>query len=175
MQGHGFAITGRLRKLGANPSLGVDLESGISGDMFSVARIALASQRAIDNAESRATTGSLPPTSTIQCREALGWITLQGARMLGLGDRIGSLTPGKQADVTILRADDLNIWPVHDPVSSAVMQAGLANVDTVLVAGEFRKRGGRLLYPQLALRKNQLLASGQRILGELGLLAAGAI
>lgn len=173
-QGHGFAITGRLRKLGAKPSLGVDLESGISGDLFSVARMALASQRAFDNAEARARTGKLPPTSSIHCREALEWITIEGARMLKMEDRIGSLTPGKQADLILVRADDLNMWPVHDPVTSLVMQASVANVDTVLVAGEIRKRHGKLLYPQLALRKQQLLASGQRILDELGLLPEGA-
>ena len=173
-QGHGFAITGRLRKLGAKPSLGVDLESSISGDLFSVARMALASQRAIDNAESRASTGQLPTTSSIHCREALEWITIEGARMLKMEDRIGSLTPGKQADVILVRADDLNMWPVHDPVTSVVMQASVANVDTVLIAGEFRKRHGRLLYPQLELRKQQLLSSGQRILDELGLLPEGA-
>ena len=169
-QGHGFAITGRLRKLGVQPSLGVDLESAISGDLFGVARAALASQRAMDNAASRAATGKLPETSTIHCREALGWITIEGARMLKMDDRIGSLTPGKQADVILIRADDLNMWPVHDPVTSVVMQANTGNVDTVMVAGEFRKRHGKLLYPQLGQRKEELLASGQRILGELGLL-----
>ena len=169
-QGHGFAITGRLRKLGVQPSLGVDLESAISGDLFGVARAALASQRAMDNAASRASTGKLPETSTIHCREALGWITIEGARMLKMDDRIGSLTPGKQADVILIRADDLNMWPVHDPVTSVVMQANTGNVDTVMVAGEFRKRHGKLLYPQLGQRKEELLASGQRILGELGLL-----
>ena len=169
-QGHGFAITGRLRKLGVQPSLGVDLESAISGDLFGVARAALASQRAMDNAASRATTGKLPETSTIHCREALGWITIEGARMLKMDDRIGSLTPGKQADVILIRADDLNMWPVHDPVTSVVMQANTGNVDTVMVAGEFTKRHGKLLYPQLGQRKEELLASGQRILGELGLL-----
>ena len=169
-QGHGFAITGRLRKLGVQPSLGVDLESAISGDLFGVARAALASQRAMDNADSRTATGKLPGTSTIHCREALGWITIEGARMLKMDDRIGSLTPGKQADVILIRADDLNMWPVHDPVTSVVMQANTGNVDTVMVAGEFRKRHGKLLYPPLGQRKEELLASGQRILGELGLL-----
>ena len=170
LQGHGFAITGRLRKLGAAPSLGVDLESAISGDLFTVARVALASQRGFDNAESRATAGKLPDTSTIHCREALGWITLEGARMLKMESRIGSLTPGKQADVILIRADDLNMWPVHDPVTSVVMQAGTGNVDTVLIAGEIRKRHGKLVYPHLAQRKEELRASGRRILGALGLL-----
>jgi len=169
LQGHGFAITGRLRKLGAQPSLGVDLESGISGDLFTVARVALASQRAFDNAESRAATGKLPDSSTVRCREALGWITMEGARMLKMEDRIGSLTPGKQADVVMVRADDLNMWPVHDPVASVVMQAAIGNVDTVFVAGQVRKRRGKLAYSKLEQRKLELLASGRRILAELGL------
>jgi 5-methylthioadenosine/S-adenosylhomocysteine deaminase len=147
----------------------VDLESGISGDLFTVARMALASQRAFDNAQARAATGKLPETSTIRCREALGWITLEGARMLKMEDRIGSLAPGKQADVTLVRADDLNMWPVHDPVTSVVMQANSGNVDTVLVAGQVRKHRGKLLYPKLGQRKQELLESGKRILDEMGL------
>ena len=171
-QGHGFAITGRLRKLGAQPSLGVDLESGISGDMFSVARMALATQRAMDNDESRRETGKLPDTSSITCREALGWITIEGAKMLKMEDRIGSLSPGKQADVVIVRADALNMWPVHDPVLSLITQASVANIETVLVAGEYRKKNNKLRYRELDVKKQQLLASGHRILSELGLAPA---
>ena len=171
-QGHGFAITGRLRKLGAQPSLGVDLESGISGDMFSVARMALATQRAMDNDESRREAGKLPDTSSITCREALGWITIEGAKMLKMEDRIGSLSPGKQADVVIVRADALNMWPVHDPVLSLITQASVANIETVLVAGEYRKKNNKLRYRDLDAKKQQLLASGHRILSELGLAPA---
>ncbi len=170
-QGHGFAITGRLRALGAQPSLGVDLESGISGDMISVARMALATQRAIDNDLSRRDTGKLPSTSTITCREALAWITIEGARMLRMDQRIGSLSVGKQADVVVIRADDLNMWPVHDPVASVVSQASLANIEHVLIAGVFRKRDTRLLGDDLAAHKTALAASGRRILSEMGLLA----
>lgn len=168
-QGHGFAITGRLRKLGAAPSLGVDLESGISGDMLSVARIALASQRALDNDESRRTKGKLPDTSSITAREALSWITLDGAKMLKASHRIGSLAPGKQADLVLVRADTLNMWPLHDPVTSLVMQASLANIDSVMIAGEWKKRGGKLLYPRLAERMSELRDSGARILDEMGI------
>jgi 5-methylthioadenosine/S-adenosylhomocysteine deaminase len=64
-QGHGHPITGRLRTLGTSPSIGVDLESAISGDMFTVARMALASQRALDNAAERAKSGGIPATSTV--------------------------------------------------------------------------------------------------------------
>ena len=169
VQGHGFPITGRLRKLGAQPSLGVDLESGMSGDMFTVARIALATQRAIDNAESKRVTGKLPATSTITTREALEWITLEGARMLKLERRIGSLAPGKQADLIMIRADDLNMWPVHQPVPSIVSQTSVANVANVMIAGQWKKWQGQLAYPHLAKRKAELFASGHRILSELGL------
>jgi hypothetical protein len=171
-QGHGFAITGRLRGMGAQPSLGVDLESCISGDMFTVARMALATQRAMDNDESRREAGKLPDTSSITCREALGWITIEGAKMLKMEDRIGSLSPGKQADVVIVRADALNMWPVHDPVLSLITQASVANIETVLVAGEYRKKNNKLRYRDLDAKKQQLLASGHRILSELGLAPA---
>jgi cytosine/adenosine deaminase-related metal-dependent hydrolase len=172
-QGHGHPITGRLRDAGHPPSLGVDLESAIAGDMFTVARIALASQRALDNVASRETHGQLPATSTLSCDDALGWITLRGAEALGLADRIGSLTPGKQADVILLRADTLNMRPLHDPVAAVIMQGAPANVDTVLVDGEFRKRHGKLLYASLARRLDELDASGQRIAAGLNdLLAA---
>jgi 5-methylthioadenosine/S-adenosylhomocysteine deaminase len=166
-QGHGHPITGRLRKLGAAPSLGVDLESVISGEMLTAARIALSHQRSLDNAAFRASNGGIPETSTIPAREALAWITAEGARMLGMQDRIGSISPGKQADLVFIRADALNLWPVHDPVSTVVMQASLANIDSVMVAGEWRKRDGKLLFQDLERVKADLYRSGCRILTEL--------
>jgi 5-methylthioadenosine/S-adenosylhomocysteine deaminase len=167
-QGHGHPITGRLSALGAAPALGVDLESSFSGDMLTQSRVALGHQRALDNAASRARDGKIPDTSTIPTRAALGWITTEGARMLRMQDRIGALAPGMQADLVMLRADDLNIWPVHDPISSVVLQAGLANVDSVMIAGEWRKRHGKLLRVDLASLRDELARSGRRILGALG-------
>jgi cytosine/adenosine deaminase-related metal-dependent hydrolase len=166
-QGHGHPITGRLRDAGHAPSLGADLESSIAGDMFTVARMALASQRALDNAASRELHGQLPQTSTLSCDDALSWITMRGAEALGLADEIGSLTPGKQADVVLVRADTINMRPLHDPVAALVMQASPSNVDTVLVAGEFRKRHGELTYAALGRRLDELDTSGRRIAGGL--------
>ncbi|HKV06203.1 MAG TPA: amidohydrolase family protein [Candidatus Acidoferrales bacterium] len=167
-QGHGHPIIGRLRKLGAAPSLGVDLESVISGDMLTVARIALSHQRSLDNAAHRAATGGIPETTTIPVRDALSWVTVEGARMLGLQDRIGTIAPGKQADLVFIRADALNVWPVHDPVATVIMQASLANIDSVMVAGAWRKRDGQLLFRDLDRVKAELSRSGSRILSELG-------
>jgi len=168
-QGHGHPITGRLRALGRAPSLGVDLESVMSGDMLSQARIALGMQRTLDNAAYRAAHGSIPPTSTITTREALGWVTVEGARMLGALDRIGSLAPGKQADLVVIRASDLNMQPVHDPVSSVVFQTSLANIDSVMVAGTWQKRGGQLLAGDLSTHLARLRESGEKIVRAMSL------
>jgi 5-methylthioadenosine/S-adenosylhomocysteine deaminase len=166
-QGHGHPITGRLRALGAGPSVGVDLESAVSGDMFTVARMALASQRALDNAAERGRSGGIPPTSTIPAAEALDWITTRGAAMLGMADRIGSLAPGKQADIAVMSLGPLAMWPVHDAVASVVMQGSGARVRDVLVAGTFAKRDGRLLRSDLAAMRQKLAESGERILAHL--------
>lgn len=168
-QGHGHPITGRLRALGHAPSLGVDLESVISGDMLTQARVALGMQRTLDNAAYREAHGTIPPTSTVSTREALQWATVEGARMLGMLDRIGTLAAGKQADLVVIRADDLNMQPVHDAVSAVVMQASLANIDSVMVAGQWKKRGGRLLDVDLAPALSALRASGEKITRALGL------
>lgn len=166
-QGHGFPITGKVRAAGGLLSLGVDLESVLSGDMFTVARMALGMQRALDNDASRRETGAIPETSTITTREALRWITIDGARALGLDSRIGTLTPGKQADITVLHLDDLNMWPLHDPVSTIVMQAGPRNIEAVMIAGQFLKRNRVLHVGDLSPAKAALAKSGWRIAEEL--------
>ncbi len=168
-QGHGHPLTGRLRQFGRAPSLGADLESVLSGDMLSQARIALGIQRSLDNVAYRQTHGSMPPTSTITTREALAWVTVEGARMLGQLDRIGSLAPGKQADLVLIRASDLNMQPVHDPVSSVVFQTSLANMDSVMVAGQWKKRQGQLLGVSLPPLLDRLQASGRKITQAMGL------
>ena len=89
--------------------------------------------------------------------------------MLKQSHRIGSLAASKQADLVMIRASDLNMQPVHDPVSSVVMQASLANIDSVMVSGRWKKRHGRLLGVDLAPQLAALQASGQKIVKALSL------
>ncbi|MGY3365078.1 cytosine/adenosine deaminase-related metal-dependent hydrolase [Bradyrhizobium sp. GM2.4] len=167
IQGHGFPITGRLLKRGVRPTIGIDLESVLAGDLFSAARVALSMQRALDNAESRKASGTIPATTTIPVREALRWITTEGARMLGREDQIGSLTPGKLADLVIINCSDLNLVPVHDPVSTVVMQTSLANIEAVMIGGVWKKRNGRLLAEGLGAKKELLVQSGRRLVHDI--------
>jgi cytosine/adenosine deaminase-related metal-dependent hydrolase len=161
--GHGEPLTLRLRKLGGRISLGSDVESAMSGDMFTVTRFALQVARHRDNLEALTKQDSGPDHITVTAREALRWSTIEGARMLGLDDRIGSLTPGKQADIVLLDARKLNMFPVIDPVAAIVLQAGIVNVDTVLIAGNMRMRGGHLVEKPRAEEMEALQRSGRRI------------
>jgi cytosine/adenosine deaminase-related metal-dependent hydrolase len=165
--GHGHPITGRLRALGSAPSVGVDLESAISGDMFTVARMTLASQRALDNAAERARSGGIPATSSIPAAEAFDWITTQGAAMLGMSERIGSISVGKQADIAVMSLGPLAMWPVHDAVATVVMQGSGARMRDVMVAGTFAKRDGKLAWPDIDGVRTKLSQSGEHILAKL--------
>ncbi|MGX1170518.1 cytosine/adenosine deaminase-related metal-dependent hydrolase [Bradyrhizobium sp. USDA 372] len=167
IQGHGFPITGCLLKRGVRPTIGIDLESVLAGDLLSAARVALSMQRALDNAESRKTSGTIPATTTIPIREALRWITTEGARMLGREHQIGSLTPGKLADLVIINASDLNLHPVHDPIATVVMQTSLANIEAVMIGGAWKKRNGRLLVGGLETKKELLAQSGRRLVQDI--------
>ncbi|WP_262047657.1 amidohydrolase family protein [Bradyrhizobium sp. Bra78] len=167
IQGHGFPITGRLLKRGVRPTIGIDLESVLAGDLFGVARVALSMQRALDNAESRKVSGTIPATTTIPVREALRWITIEGARMLGRDNQIGSLTPGKLADLVIINASDLNLFPVHDPIATVVMQTSLANIEAVMIGGSWKKRNGQLLVAGLEAKKELLAQSGRRLVQDI--------
>ena len=114
--------------------------------------------------------GGAPEHLTIGCREALEWATIGGARAFRMEDRIGTLSPGKKADIVMLRANDINMAPVYDPIYSIVDIAGAGNVDTVIIDGVVRKENGRLTFPAdvLERRLQELAESGARIMREAG-------
>jgi 5-methylthioadenosine/S-adenosylhomocysteine deaminase len=66
--------------------------------------------------------------------------TIDGARDLGIADKVGSLTPGKRADLILLRTTDVNMAPVGDPFEALVALAQPGNVDTVVVDGRILRR-----------------------------------
>ena len=81
---------------------------------------------------------------SISARQILELATINGARDLGIADRVGSLTPGKRADLILVRTTDLNMAPLGDPVQAIVRSAQPHNVDTVIVDGRILKRGGQM-------------------------------
>lgn len=163
-------VSGRLLALGAMPSLGIDSVPLANSDFFNEMRLAMLYQRALDLRTAYRSGGPPLDRLPVPPRQVLEWATIGGARALCMEDRIGSLTPGKQADVVLIDGLALNMFPVHEPTFSAVQQAHAANVDTVLVDGIVRKRGGKLVYADdlLARRREELLHSVSRIIAESG-------
>lgn len=168
--GYGDPLTGLLQDCGGLIAIGSDVEPSARGDMFTAMRVTLQHERGRRIVELGKTPEGKPFDMPATVRHALEWATINGAKMARLDHKVGSLTVGKEADVLMLRATDINMAPVWEPIASVVMQAGVANVDTVLVAGKAVKRGGKLLYPQLAEKAKALRASGERILTDFGLL-----
>ncbi len=158
----------RVLALGGFPSIGSDIEVSVAGDMFHVMRYALQTTRLFSNLERQA--NGLPPSEKAEffSRDALKWATINNAKALCMEDRIGSLTPGKQADIIMLNSKDLNLFPVLQPTESVVFNAYPSNVDSVWVAGKKVKENGKLLFSdeKLAKVKEELGEAVERLLKE---------
>jgi cytosine/adenosine deaminase-related metal-dependent hydrolase len=138
--------------VGIRPGLSIDVEVALASDMFTQMRAlhAIQRMRAVNAAY-----GTDAAPQRISTRDVLDFATLQGARANGLGDVTGSLTPGKEGDVLVVRADDVNNMPLNDAVGTLVLGADARNVETVLVAGTPRKWAGALVGVDLdALRED---------------------
>jgi cytosine/adenosine deaminase-related metal-dependent hydrolase len=159
-----------FRAAGGLPSIGIDVEPFCSGQMFREMQAALLFARGRE-IRSNALRGNSPFRELpVRTREALEWATIGGARAFRMENRIGTLSPGKKADIVMLRARDINMAPVWDPVYSIVEIAGAGNVDTVIIDGVVRKQDGRLTFAAdvLARRLDELAESGARIMREAG-------
>ena len=164
--GYGDPLTGVLSAKNAPISIGTDVEPAVGSDLFTCMRITLQHERNRGIMESVTSSGSRPQLSALTCRDALSWVTTGAAKIAGLDCKVGSLTPGKQADIVMLRADDINMVPAHDLVGCVVMQASPANVDTVMIAGRIVKRSGKLLFNNLQNKMAALQSSGERIVSD---------
>jgi cytosine/adenosine deaminase-related metal-dependent hydrolase len=152
--GFGWPETGRMLAAGLRPALSTDDCPACGGDMFSTMRTAYAVQRGLDGG--------------LRSRDVLEFATIDGARACGLGARTGSITPGKDADVILLRADDPTVFPANNPVGTIVIAGHPGLVDTVLVAGRVVKRDGILVGVDLPALRTRLLESRDRIAAAAG-------
>ena len=161
--GMGHPVITRAMQRGMRPSLSCDVISSNSGDMFAQMRIGLQFARAMSN-DVEIAHNRMVEQLDLGVRDALRWGTVNGAHAMGLEDRIGSLTSGKQADVIVIGGDRINMIPMADPVGTLVAQANAANVDHVLVAGEFVKRDGELIGVDLGRVRKLAEESSQRVI-----------
>ncbi len=141
--GHGMPPIQRCLDRGMRPSLSVDVETTVSGDLFAQMRSVLTLQRAQINEQRLAGATNLPAVLT--SRDVMEFATIEGARAMGLDGICGTLTPGREADVIMLRTDRINVLPINDPIGVVVRGMDSSNVDSVFIAGKAKKRRGQLV------------------------------
>lgn len=168
--GHGWPATGRLLAAGIRPSLSIDVCCSNGGHLFGTMRATIGTERGFANERARERGEPSVSRMDLLCRDVLEFATIEGARACGLDAKVGSLSPGKRADVIVVRADGLAMTPMNNPVGAFVYNAHPGLVDTVLVDGAVVKRGGVLVGVDVARVRRLAIESRDDILAR----AAGA-
>jgi 5-methylthioadenosine/S-adenosylhomocysteine deaminase len=140
--GHGMPSIQDALDHGMRPSLSCDHAATVGQDMFGIMRTVFELQRLFILQRRRNGEQDTPPLLT--CREVIEFATIEGARCAGLGDKVGSLTPGKEADLVLLRADRINVWPLNNAPSAVANIMNAGHVDSVFVRGKVKKWRGNL-------------------------------
>ena len=166
LMGHGVPPTGRLVARGVRPSLSIDVVSSVPGEMFTQMRTALVQERIL--AFTDTPDDAFAPTLTH--RDVLEFATIEGAKACALDHKIGTITPGKQADIVLIRTDQVNVAPVVDPVATVVISADTSNIDTVFVAGRIVKHNGQLVRVDLPSLLQRLDGARDHLLSGAGVI-----
>jgi 5-methylthioadenosine/S-adenosylhomocysteine deaminase len=151
--GQGYPPTWEIRRHGIPVSLSMDTSVWWSADLFSAMRATLSADRSREHLEAHAR-GETVVHNQLRAEEVVRWATIGGAKVLGLDAEIGSLTPGKKADLVLIKNDESPaMYPLLHPYGSVVYQAGRGDVHTVLVNGRVVKHDRRLVGVDLAAAK----------------------
>jgi 5-methylthioadenosine/S-adenosylhomocysteine deaminase len=148
----GVIQLGELLEAGVGVSLSIDHTTNYNCDCFGCMRMAYSLHK-------HRLGNKIPLTS----KRMVELATIDGARDLGLADRVGSLTPGKRADLILVRTTDVNMTPMGDPYDALVSLAQPSNVDTTIVDGRILYRGGR----HTSLDHKQIIANASKSLTDI--------
>jgi cytosine/adenosine deaminase-related metal-dependent hydrolase len=145
--GHGWAPAVKALEYGVPIGLSSDVATTAPSDQFTQMRSIFGTERGRKHQEAWDANldGLEASPGLITSRQVLKWATIDGARVAGIADRTGSITPGKQADLVIIDTSAVNVSPVIDPVGAVVCAADVSNVKTVLVGGEILKQDHKLV------------------------------
>jgi 5-methylthioadenosine/S-adenosylhomocysteine deaminase len=141
--GHGLPAIQDAIDHGVRPSLSSDVDVTMAQDPFTIMRSTFTLQRLM--VLQRIRNGDLKPPALLTCREVLEFATIEGARCALLDRRVGTLTPGKDADIVMLRADRVNVWPLNNAPGVVVNLMNPSNVENVFIAGKVKKWRGNLV------------------------------
>jgi 5-methylthioadenosine/S-adenosylhomocysteine deaminase len=175
---HGMPPILKMQSLGMEPSLSVDVECTLTADFFTQMRSMMNVQRLMVNQMVLEQGDFYPPNqyptpasgtpALLTTRDVLRYATMNGAKHLRLDRKVGSLTPGKEADIIILDAEAINVAPLNQVPGAVVSLMDRSNVETVIVAGKVRKWQGKLLDVDLRQLRRQLENSRDYIFAAAG-------
>jgi cytosine/adenosine deaminase-related metal-dependent hydrolase len=152
--GEGIPAFQKALEYGMRPGLSIDNEVSYGTDMFTEMRVLFNIQRAV--ATNRKFGGDSKAPQFVTVRDMLECATVNGAACAGLSDKCGSLTPGKEADIVMIRTDEMNLYPSNNAIGSVVAAADTRNVDTVIIGGAIRKQKGKLVGVNMAKFRQQV-------------------
>jgi 5-methylthioadenosine/S-adenosylhomocysteine deaminase len=145
-------------------SLSNDVETEVPSEFFTQMRTAFLLQRMLIFQRERVGEKNLPPLMTV--KQVVEVATMGGAKVNHLERKVGSLTPGKEADVILLRADAINVMPLNHAYGAVVLGMDTSNVDTVFVGGKARKWKGALVGVDIAELRRQVEQSRDWLLAQ---------
>ena len=140
---HGYPATQDALDRGIRPSLSSDHGTTVGQDAFSMMRTTFNLQRLGILQRRRNKEANTPPLIT--CRDVIDFATLQGARCANIDHKVGTLTPGKEADILVLKADRLDLWPLNNAASVVANFMNPSHVETVFIAGKVKKWRGAMV------------------------------
>lgn len=167
IMGHGIPPIQQTLDYGILPSLSVDVETTVPGDMFSQMQSVFTLQRMQILARERTGEEDLPELLT--AKEMLRYATIHGAVHNGLDHKTGSLTPGKAADIIMLSMDHINTMPVNGVYGAVMNGMDRSNVEMVMVAGSIKKWNGKLVRDDMERIKERAVLSRDNIFEKSGL------
>jgi cytosine/adenosine deaminase-related metal-dependent hydrolase len=165
--GHGIPAIQPALDHGIKPSLSLDVETEMPGDFFTQMRAVFTLQRMQRLARERAGEKNLPPLLTI--KEVVELATVQGSKDNRLDRKVGTLTPGKEADIIMLRTDQINVMPVNNAYGAVALGMDTSNVDSVFIAGRLMKSQGKLVGIDMPRITRLLTQSREYIVSKTGL------
>ncbi len=166
--GQGYPSSWVARRYGIPTSISMDTSVWWSADFFSAMRATLSADRSRDHLEAHAVNETIV-ANRLRAEDVVRMATMGGAKALGMEDVIGSITPGKKADLLLIKNDDSPaMTPILHPYAHVVYQAGTADVHTVVVNGRVVKYAGKRIGLELAPIADKVAASVEYVRSKLG-------
>jgi 5-methylthioadenosine/S-adenosylhomocysteine deaminase len=166
--GQGYPPTWQMREYGIAVSLSMDTSVWWSGDLFSAMRTTLGADRARSHLEAHARQDTVTHHH-LRAEQVVDWATRGGALALGLDSAVGSIEPGKKADLVLIKNDASPVmFPVLHPYGHVAFQAQRGDVHTVVVNGRVVKHAHRLVGVDLAQARQAVEQTVDYLQSQLG-------